>query len=97
MSNELRCEECGHVRLNAEQARTCCTMQGTPCPTCIMLTSTLKPGDEVSNALRPQQRGHIDRMDGSDAAYVHWNDGSEQLCLLTDLEFTYDITADPRD
>lgn len=34
-------------------------------------------------------------MNGDDAAYVHWNDGSEQLCLLSDLEFTY--TADPRD
>lgn len=42
-----------------------------------------------------QQTGHIDRMDGDDAAYVHWSDGSEQLCLLTDLTFTY--TADPRD
>lgn len=30
--------------------------------------------------------GRIDRMDGTDAAYVHWRDGSEQLCLLTDLE-----------
>ena len=94
MSNELRCEECGHLRLNADQARTCCTMQGTPCPSCIT-SSTLKPGDEVLNTLRPQQRGRIDRLDGDDAAYVHWNDGSEQLCLLTDLEFTY--TADPRD
>lgn len=63
-------------------------MQGSQCPHC------LKPGDEVRYTLRPLT-GRIDRMDGVDAAYVHWNDGSEQLCLLTDLEFTY--TADPRD
>jgi len=94
MSNELRCEECGHLRYNADQARTCCTSQGTPCPSCSS-SSTLKPGDEVLTFLGQRRRGIIDRMDGDDAAYVHWNDGSEQLCLLTDLEFTY--TADPRD
>lgn len=30
----LTCAECGHYRLNADQARACCTMQGTPCPMC---------------------------------------------------------------
>lgn len=28
------CAECGHRRLNAEQAMACCTMQGSPCPLC---------------------------------------------------------------
>lgn len=92
MKNDLRCDECGHLRDNFDQARSCCTMQGSPCPDCER-ARRLKTGDEVRSMLR-QQTGHIDRMDG-DAAYVHWSDGSEQLCLLTDLTFTY--TADPRD
>jgi hypothetical protein len=45
----------------------------------------LKPGDRVKNLLRGRQRGVIDRLEGDDAAYVHWDEGSEQLCLLTDL------------
>lgn len=44
-----------------------------------------KPGDRVKNSLRGRQRGVIDRLDGEDAAYVQWDEGSEQLCLLTDL------------
>lgn len=47
----------------------------------------LKPRDRVRYRLSATpQRGSIHRMDGLDAAYVHWDNGSEQLCLLEDLE-----------
>ena len=45
----------------------------------------LKPGDRVKNLLRGRQRGAIARLESEDAAYVHWDEGSEQLCLLSDL------------
>lgn len=31
---DLICAECGHRRDNRDQARACCTMQGSPCPEC---------------------------------------------------------------
>lgn len=47
----------------------------------------LRVGDRVRYLLAAEpQRGSINRMDGTDAAYVHWDNGSEQLCLLEDLE-----------
>ncbi len=35
--------------------------------------------------LRGRRWGTVARLDGADAAIVHWDDGSEQLCYLSDL------------
>lgn len=42
-------------------------------------------GGRVRYTLRPQS-GTVHSLDGMDAAYVDWDNGGRQLCLLEDLE-----------
>ena len=41
---------------------------------------------------RGRRWGVIARLDGRDAAYIHWDGGDEQLCLLSDLRTEAECT-----